>query len=170
VASTARRAHATLRQLEWDVPMKLLRLIDLPPVWGAAFFVAIWLWAQALPLAPLPLWTVDLGRVLMLLGIGWAGWAAVYFLTHRTPIEPRHTPRVMLTQGPYRLTRHPIYRGLIWVVLGWALTEGEATAVPLALLYGWLLRHRFVLPEEAVLEREFPADFEAWRVKVPLQL
>jgi protein-S-isoprenylcysteine O-methyltransferase Ste14 len=150
--------------------MKLLRLIDLPPVWGAGFFVAIALWARALPLAPLPGWTLDLGRVLMLLGLGWAAWAALLFWRWRTPIEPRHTPRVMLTQGPYRFVRHPIYRGFIWVVLGWALTEGEATAVPLALVYGWLLRRRFAIPEEATLRRAFPVEFDAWREKVPLQL
>ena len=150
--------------------MKLLRAIDLPPVWGAVFFVAIALWARLVPLAPLPGWTLDLGRVLMLMGLGWAGWAALLFWRWRTPIEPRHTPRVMLTEGPYRFTRHPIYRGLIWLVLGRALTEGEATAVPLALAYGWVLRRRFAVPEEAVLRRTFPAEFDAWRRKVPLQL
>lgn len=150
--------------------MKLLRLIDLPPVWGAAFFVLIWLWARAVPLAALPGWTADLGRVLMLLGLGWAGWAAWFFWTHRTPIEPRQEPRVMLTTGPYRYTRHPIYRGLIWVVLGWALTEGEATGVPFALAYGWVLRQRFVLPEEEGLRRRFPDAFREWAGKVPLQL
>jgi protein-S-isoprenylcysteine O-methyltransferase Ste14 len=150
--------------------MKVLRLVDLPPVWGALTFVVAWLWAQAVTLAPLPGWTADLGRALILLGIGWVLWAAWYFFRHRTPIEPRHRPRVMLVEGPFRLVRHPIYRGLIWVVLGWALTLGEATAVPLALLYGWVLRRRFAQPEEAMLADVFPAQFDAWRSKVPLQL
>lgn len=150
--------------------MKSLRLVDLPPVWGALFFVLIAIWARAVPLAPLPGWTVDLGRALMLLGVGWMGWAAWFFWRRRTPIEPRHQPRVMIVDGPFRLVRHPIYRGLIWVVLGWALTEGEGTGVLLALGYGWLLRARFARPEEATLAAAFPQDFAAWKARVPLQL
>jgi protein-S-isoprenylcysteine O-methyltransferase Ste14 len=150
--------------------MAALRIADLPPVWGAIAFVAVWLWAQALPLAPLPGWMGDLGGALMLLGVGWMLWAAWHFYKNRTPIEPRYRPRVMLVEGPFRLVRHPIYRGLIWLVLGWALSLGEATAVLPALAYGWVLRRRFALPEEAMLAEAFPEAFREWRAQVPLQL
>jgi protein-S-isoprenylcysteine O-methyltransferase Ste14 len=148
----------------------VLRAIDLPPVWGALAFTLIWLWARVAPIAPLPGWTLDLGRALMLLGVAWMLWAGWFFLKHRTPIEPRHRPRVMLVEGPFRLVRHPIYRGLIWLVLGWALSEGEATGVLVALGYGWVLRRRFAAPEEAVLAEAFPEPFRQWKGRVPLQL
>lgn len=149
---------------------KLLHYIDLPPVWGAAAAALITLWAQAMTLLPLPGWMLWPGRVLVALGLGWAGWAALFFLLHRTPIEPRHTPRVMLTEGPYRFARHPIYRGLAWIVTGWALAEGEATGVLLALAYAWLLHVRFARPEEAVLRERFPEEYRAWTARVPLEL
>lgn len=150
--------------------MKLLHLVDLPPVWGAGAAGLISLLAQMPGLLPLPGWAVHPGRVLILLGLGWAGWAALMFLRHRTPIEPRNTPRVMLTGGPYRFTRHPIYRGLLWIVLGWALAEGEATGVAVALGYGWLLHARFAKPEEAVLRERFPDAYREWVARVPLAL
>jgi protein-S-isoprenylcysteine O-methyltransferase Ste14 len=150
--------------------MKVPKIVDLPPVWGALFFTLIVLWARSVSLAPLPSWTVDLGRALMLLGLAWIGWAAWYFFKHRTPIEPRHHPKVMIVEGPFKLVRHPIYRGLIWIVLGWALTEREGTGVLLALAYGWVLRRRFAVPEETVLAERFPEAFAAWRAQTPLQL
>lgn len=144
--------------------------LDLPPVWGAGFAAAIWLWAEAITLAPLPGWSLGLGRVLIVLGCLWAAWAAAYFLRARTPIEPGRTPRALVTGGPYRLVRNPMYRGLVWVVTGWALTLGEGSAIALALAYGLLLSRRFAAAEERMLEATFGQAYRDWSAAVRLRL
>lgn len=146
-----------------------MRRLDLPPVWGALAALAIWLWAGAVGLLPAPA-LAPLGWALIAGGVALAGWAALWFLRLKTPIEPRHTPRALITEGPYRLTRNPIYRGLIAVVTGWALSLGELSALPIAAAYGWMLHRRFALPEEAVLRETFGQAFEAWAEQVRWRL
>ena len=147
--------------------MRLLRHIDLPPVWFAVFAVAIEGWSRAVSILPAPGWLEVVGWAVMAAGLALAGWAAFFFLTLRTPIEPRHTPRVLITAGPYRISRNPIYRGLILCLTGFALMRPELTGLLLVPAYGWLLVRRFALPEQAVLADRFGPEFEAWRRRTP---
>lgn len=143
--------------------------LDLPPVWGAVTALAMWLWARSVTILPAP-GLAPLGWALIAAGVALAAWAAVWFLRMNTPIEPRHTPRALITAGPYAWTRNPIYRGLVMGAAGWALALGEATALVFAAAYGWLLYVRFVLPEEAVLRSTFAAAFDDWAARVRWRL
>ncbi|NNU81004.1 isoprenylcysteine carboxylmethyltransferase family protein [Halovulum dunhuangense] len=133
---------------------------DLPPVWMAGFAVLAWGLGATVPLlrfdagalASAPVW----------LGLGLILWAAWYFYTHRTPIEPGHVPKSFITRGPYRLNRNPIYTGLSLILLGIALGQGALSALLPALAYPFLITRRFVLPEEAALRHAFGAEAEAY--------
>lgn len=150
--------------------MSLLRRLDLPPVWLALFAAVGALWARSVDVAPLGGAWVDLGRLLIAAGVGLAAWAAVYFWRAGTPIEPRHTPRALITEGPYRLTRNPIYRGLLLILTGWLLTEGEATGLALVPLYARILWVRFVLPEEFIARQIFGAAYDLWAARTRWRL
>ncbi|PKQ05039.1 MAG: isoprenylcysteine carboxylmethyltransferase family protein [Alphaproteobacteria bacterium HGW-Alphaproteobacteria-10] len=143
--------------------------LDLPPVWGALAALAIWLWARSVAVIPAP-GLAPLGWALIAVGVALTAWAAVWFRRMKTPIEPRHTPSALITAGPYRLSRNPIYRGLILAVAGWALVCGELTALAVAAAYGWLLHVRFALTEEAVLRQTFGRAFEDWAARVRWRL
>ncbi|MGF1659809.1 MAG: methyltransferase family protein [Rubrimonas sp.] len=147
--------------------MRLLRHVDLPPVWFALFAALIEGWSRAVSILTAPGWVEALGWAAMAAGLGLAGWAAVFFLTLRTPIEPRHTPRVLITAGPYRISRNPIYRGLILCLIGFALLRPELTGLVFVPLYAALLIRRFALPEQAVLADRFGPEFDAWRRRTP---
>ncbi len=147
--------------------MRLLRHVDLPPVWFALFAGLIALWSRAVSVLPAPGWVEALGWLAMAAGLGLAGWAGFFFLRLRTPIEPRCTPRVLITAGPYRISRNPIYRGLILCLTGFALLRPEVTGLIFVPAYAYLLKRRFALPEQAVLAERFGADFEAWRKRTP---
>jgi protein-S-isoprenylcysteine O-methyltransferase Ste14 len=70
-----------------------------------------------------------IGLVLFLLGLGFAVWARLHIGRNwGTPMTQKNEPE-LVTSGPYRLVRHPIYSGII---LG-----GAATAV--ALGWSWLV-------------------------------
>lgn len=142
--------------------MRLLRRLDLPPLWLALFAGLAALWARAAPTSPVGdalLWP---GRALIAAGLALAVWAAVEFRRARTPIEPRHTPTALITAGPFRWTRNPIYRGLVLILAGWTLTEGELAALVLTPLFARVLWTRFVLPEEEEARRAFGAAYAAW--------
>lgn len=149
---------------------RILRKLDLPPLWLGLFMALSWLWARAVDVAPLgPAWKWP-GRAIELAGLLLIVWAAFWFLRLRTPIEPRHTPRVLITDGPFRWTRNPIYRGLLMILCGWVLTEGEATGLLFAPLYAAVLWTRFVMPEETVARRAFGADYDAWAARTRWRL
>jgi Putative protein-S-isoprenylcysteine methyltransferase len=151
-------------------PAPLDRL-DLPPVWGALFWAAIWLWSVTMPSwAPVPDVLRPVGYAVAAGGIGFALWALQQFRGRDTPVEPKREPRALVTTGPYRLTRNPMYRGLVWVTIGYVLIRGEFTALLLAALYAWVLNRRFIVPEERALEAAFGADFRDWAERVRARL
>lgn len=147
-----------------------MRRLDLPPVWGAAAAALVWAWAGTVELLPAPDWMRALGWALVAAAVALAVWAVVTMARRDTPIEPRRTPRALVTDGPFGWARHPIYRGLWMAVAGLALAAGELTALAVAPAYALLLLRRFVEPEEQALEAGFGDAFRAWAARVPRRL
>jgi protein-S-isoprenylcysteine O-methyltransferase Ste14 len=119
-----------------------------------------------LPLRP-TIAEVAAGSLLLLGGLAINVWAERCFRRLDVGVCPFSPAPVVVTTGPYRLTRNPMYVGLIALCLSAALLSGVPlnawTAVALAI---WLHR-RFVLPEEAYLLRERGEDYAAYARRVP---
>jgi protein-S-isoprenylcysteine O-methyltransferase Ste14 len=132
---------------------------DLPPVWAAGLALAAWALARWVPVVHLP---AGLGRAFLAAGLGLILWAGWWFWKKRTPIKPHHRPRVLITEGPFRLNRNPIYTGLALMLLGWGLALGAVSALLPALAFPLIVTRRFVLAEEAALREAFGAEAEEW--------
>ena len=104
--------------------------------WLLRFFIAFailtWAWSrsslghvmQYLPLfnstqnnIPLAI----LGTAFTVLGIGLAIWARVHLGRNWSPAPAMKEAHELVTSGPYRLVRHPIYTGIMLAALGSAL-------------------------------------------------
>jgi protein-S-isoprenylcysteine O-methyltransferase Ste14 len=140
-----------------------------PPLLFVSGFLAGWLIHRALPLA------IAGGRRPVTSAIGWLLIAAgltiiaaglLTFVRHRTAILPHHAASRLVTTGPYRFTRNPMYVGITSLYLGLALLT--AMAWPLLLLPAVLFAlWRFVISrEERYLASEFGSDYEEYRRKV----
>jgi protein-S-isoprenylcysteine O-methyltransferase Ste14 len=70
------------------------------------------------------------------------------------------------TDGPYRIVRHPIYTGLLGMLLGSAMLDGFGRWT-LALVGGAVLLLLKVRAEERLLTRVFPGAYERYRRTVP---
>ncbi len=73
-------------------------------------------------------WRVPVGWALVLLFAGWNGWALWLFHRHETGLLPGQPTHAMIEEGPYRLSRNPLYVGLLALYLGLALlapTSGD---------------------------------------------
>jgi len=105
------------------------------------------------------------GAVLAVLGLACGGWALGTFLKARTTPHPNHPVRALVTWGPYRLSRNPMYVGISVAVAGIALvvnTPWLLAVLPLV----WLALSRLVIDrEEAYLERRFPDEYRAFRAR-----
>jgi protein-S-isoprenylcysteine O-methyltransferase Ste14 len=74
-------------------------------------------------------------------------------------------PKRIITRGPYRLTRNPMYLGHLIFLLGLALTLSSWFAlVILVVRAAWF--HRRVLQDEERLTNIFGAEYTAYRARV----
>jgi protein-S-isoprenylcysteine O-methyltransferase Ste14 len=100
------------------------------------------------------------------IGAAIAGWGLLTFRVVRTTTVPGRASSRLVTWGPYRFSRNPMYVGLIVAYLGEAgilCQVWPALLLPLIAAYlNWI-----VIPvEEAKLREVFPEEYENYRVRV----
>jgi protein-S-isoprenylcysteine O-methyltransferase Ste14 len=111
---------------------------------------------RRLPLRPLPRPAARVGLALQATGLGLRIWSmrtlgASYSRTLRTEDEQH-----VVTDGPYRLIRHPGYLGSLLTWTGFGLTSGSLPALAAVTgLLGHAYRHR-IAAEEVLLRRNLP--------------
>ena len=129
---------------------------DLPPIWLLACLILTWALASWLPLASFagPVATF-LAIILLLLGLGLIAWSASWFYQKQTTIEPHHTPRVLIVEGPYKVTRNPIYLGMVAIAAAAVFWHGALITLPLPAILALILQRRFIEPEEIALHLTF---------------
>ncbi len=150
-------------------PIRLLLKVPVPWVFVLGYLAGLALQVSLLHGAPSHRanWvSEDIGTGLFALGAVIAGWGLKLFHGASTTTVPGQTSQVLVTRGPYRLTRNPMYVGLTLAYLGEAglLRQVWPPAVlPLVLAYlQWM-----VIPlEEAKLRETFGEEYEAYRSRV----
>jgi protein-S-isoprenylcysteine O-methyltransferase Ste14 len=138
-----------------------------PPVAIGAPLLAGWLatlvWGDPVALGG---WWVVAGWALVLVFLGWNGWSLWLFGRYRTGLLPGQPTYAMIEQGPYRLSRNPLYLGLLGLYLGLALlapTFWGLVLFPAAVL---LVRWGAILPEERFLRERFGPPYEDYTRRV----
>ncbi len=104
--------------------------------------------------APLPWWTVVPGALLFLIGSAFGTWAMVANAHAETTVriqgERGHS---VVTEGPYRIVRHPMYVGTVIGLPGTALMLGSGWALVAMALIVMLFVWR-TAREDRALQRE----------------
>lgn len=139
------------------------RLLQLPPpVWAFVYLGIARLLSALYPWrALLDLRVVWLGVALVVLGAALSTWALLSFRFEGTEVNPtseRNT--ALVVRGPFRVTRNPMYLGLVIVTVGVAFWVGllPMFAVPVLLFATANCVH---IPfEENKLRRQFGAAFD----------
>ncbi len=106
------------------------------------------------------------GAVLFAAGAVIAGWGLMLFRKAKTTTVPGKASAQLVTSGPYRFTRNPMYVGLTLAYLGEAGLLRQiwpAILLPLTLAYvNWT-----VIPvEEAKLKEVFPGAYQQYCSRV----
>jgi protein-S-isoprenylcysteine O-methyltransferase Ste14 len=101
------------------------------------------------------------GVVLFLAGLGLAVWARVRLGRNwGMPMTRKDEPE-LVTSGPYRRVRHPIYSGLLLAMFGSALADTLYWLIALVILGAYFLFSARV--EEKMLGEEFPDTYPRYR-------
>lgn len=107
------------------------------------------------------LWRGGLGLVLCALGLGFAIWARLHLGRNwGTPMTQKDEPE-LVTSGPYRLVRHPIYSGLVVAGVGTAVALNWLWMTAIVLVGLYFVYSATV--EEAYLTKQFPHDYPAYK-------
>jgi protein-S-isoprenylcysteine O-methyltransferase Ste14 len=105
------------------------------------------------------------GVVVCACGVGFAIWARRTLGRNWSGVVTVKENHELITNGPYRFVRHPIYTGMLLAVLGTVIVVGEVRAlVALALFFlAFLGKMR---QEERFMESEFPDAYPKYRRRV----
>ena len=106
------------------------------------------------------------GAVLFALGAVIAGCGLVLFAKARTTTVPGKLSGKLVTWGPYRFTRNPMYVGLVLAYLGEAGLLKQVWPVVLLPFTIAYLNWTVIPVEEAKLEEVFPYEYKQYRLQV----
>ncbi|MER6129728.1 isoprenylcysteine carboxylmethyltransferase family protein [Streptomyces sp. NPDC001795] len=96
----------------------------------------------------------------------WNGWALVLMARTRTALLPGDTTTRLLANGPFRVSRNPLYLGLIALDIGIALLWPSFWALALVPAGVLTLAWGAIGPEERYLRARFGAEYEEYARRV----
>jgi protein-S-isoprenylcysteine O-methyltransferase Ste14 len=149
-----------MRQLELKVPPMIVLAI-----------AALLMWAIA---KAAPQWTVRFpGRtliavMLLVLGIAVVTMGVRAFSKASTTVDPRAPENAsrVVRGGIYRLTRNPMYVGMLIVLIAWMVQLSNVGAVVIPVLFALYITRWQIVPEERALTAKFGEEYEAYRRSV----
>ena len=140
-----------------------------PPVWTLVYLIiagvlsAFYPWKAIVDLTFIPL-----GALLIVLGVASAFWAAGIFRREGTEINPTSPEnKKLVVRGPFRLTRNPMYLGLVLASLGIAFCVGSLPMFAVPLLVFATANWAHIPFEEAKMRRQFGDAFDDYTRRTP---
>lgn len=107
-----------------------------------------------------------LGAIFIVAGLGLNIWASGLFKQVGTAIKPFAKSSSLILDGPFRLSRNPMYLGMIVLLIGIAIGLGSVTPWLVIPAFVVLVSRRFVVAEEHKMEVEFGAKYLAYCARV----
>lgn len=132
-----------------------------------ALLIAMWTvpgW-PTMQLIPVTDATVVVGLLLCAVGMAFAIWARRTLGTNWSRDPSIQEGHELITRGPYRVTRHPIYTGVLLAVFGSNLAYGAVRNAVLFVVVtvGVVLQLKI---EERLMMRRFPDAYPQYKKKV----
>ena len=128
----------------------------IPPFW---LMVAVGLMFALHHFAPVAHWIPRIVRWLgvlpMVAGVALVIACAVRFKRAGTTLVPHEQPTALVTDGPFRFSRNPIYLGMLVFLAGVAMALGSLTPFLVIPAFAAWIHALFIVPEERRLEAAF---------------
>ena len=106
------------------------------------------------------------GVAIMLAGFILMFWGLLTFARVRTGIIPMHPATRIVSHGPYRFSRNPMYAGMALAYFGGVLMMNSGWSLILLPLVMLGIYHLVIKREERYLTSAFPADYEDYKKRV----
>jgi len=140
-----------------------------PPLIALAFAAGMWMLDRWVPVGRLvPQEWRPASFAVMAVALVIDLWALGLFTTRRTTFHPLRIDeaKVLVTDGIYRLTRNPMYLGLLLWLAAYAWYLGSVTPFIALPMFVWVLTNQQILHEERALEAKFGERYRDYRRRV----
>ena len=107
-----------------------------------------------------------LGFILIAGGMSMNLWSAAWFRKKRTTIDPHGNAIYLAQEGLYRVSRNPMYLGLLIVLLGVSIYLGSLLSFLAPPLFAWIVTLRFIHREEQALLDCFGEEYVQYKARV----
>ena len=141
-------------------PPPIIFLLGLALGYGLNRVVPLWL------ASPEPRWMFRLGIQLAIAGFLFALSGILTFRRHGTAIIPHHPASTIVTSGPYRFTRNPMYIGMSVFYSRGALLFDTWWAFALLPVVVAIIDRQVIAREERYLASAFGAEYDSYRSRV----
>ena len=111
-------------------------------------------------------WAKLIGLVVLVVSTGLAIWARLALGSMWSVGPEVGGDRSLRTSGPYGVTRHPIYTGLLGMIIGTMLLAGGHELIALVVV-GLVLFEVKIYQEERLMAATFPDEYADYRRRVP---
>ena len=139
----------------------------LPPVYLFVSLALILLLHFLVPLTVIIAYPWSLfGCIPLVIGIVLNLAADKAFKIFNTTVKPFQDSTALITTGVFRISRHPMYLGMILILLGLAILMGSLTPFSVVILFAVCMDRIFIRVEERMLEENFGKAWRQYRAKV----
>ncbi len=101
----------------------------------------------------------------VIVGLSIELFSLALFVRARTtinPLKPSNSKK-LVTSGLYKVSRNPMYLGLLLLLTGWAFWQTNLIGFPLIILFVWYITEFQIKPEEQALAQLFGDEFTEYR-------
>ncbi len=93
-------------------------------------------------------------------------WTDALFKKMKTRVKPYEDASELITQGPFRISRHPMYLGMTAILIGIALLHGTIITFFFPVFFFIICEVFFIGVEEKSMERNFGQRYLDYKRKV----
>lgn len=145
-----------------ETPRKIV-----PPVYLALSILAMCLLDRYVPLGNFEgpfVW--GFASAFLAAGLMLIIYSAGLFKKADTALIPFHKSTSLVTTGPFKMTRNPMYLGMVFVLLGIAIALGSALPFLVISVFILIIQTRFILGEERFMEELFGEEYLSYKKRV----
>ena len=150
---------------KWAVPLVwtvivLVIMVFLP--WIVAKIGPRFGWSQQIPE-----WWNLMGLFVVVTGLGLYAWCLVFhYKSYRDAVRISFSPPHLVSTGPYRISRNPMYVAGLCTWLGWTVFYGNPAVFVILILLWSVFSFRVIPHEERLLEALFGDEYLAYKRSV----
>lgn len=119
-----------------------------------------------LPFLPESVPRIWAGSAVLVLGLALGAWAIATLRQAGTRVETSKPTTAIVSRGPYRVTRNPIYLGMLAILIGLAIALNTAWLLVALVPFYLIIRFGVIAREEAYLERKFGDTYLSYKSRV----